>query len=74
ELQHLRSLEEEYEEWRRELKYTGQLGLSLTDLFPVLKAVGVRVGFACCDKGLKNGGGGGIVVVKLDVISGIVVA
>ncbi|GJU35808.1 hypothetical protein Tco_1184162 [Tanacetum coccineum] len=37
----------------------------------VSEAVGVRAGVACCDRGLKKGGGGGIVVVKLDVISGI---
>nr|GFD59785.1 hypothetical protein [Tanacetum cinerariifolium] len=40
----------------------------------VSEAVGVRVGVACCDRGLRNEGGEGIVVVKLDVISGIVVA
>ncbi|GKF59314.1 hypothetical protein Tco_0176100, partial [Tanacetum coccineum] len=40
----------------------------------VSEAVGVGAGVACCDRGLKKGGGRGIVVVKLNVISGIVVA
>ncbi|GJY99956.1 hypothetical protein Tco_0517386 [Tanacetum coccineum] len=40
----------------------------------VSEAVGVRVGVASCCRGLKKRGSGGIVVVKLDVISGIAVA
>nr|GFA60720.1 hypothetical protein [Tanacetum cinerariifolium] len=35
----------------------------------VSEAVGVRVGVACYDRGLKNEGGGGVGVVELDVIS-----
>ncbi|GKD84565.1 hypothetical protein Tco_1355719, partial [Tanacetum coccineum] len=38
------------------------------------KVVGVRVSVACCGRGLKNRGGGGIVVMKLDVVSGTVIA
>ncbi|GKF17793.1 hypothetical protein Tco_0062711, partial [Tanacetum coccineum] len=34
------------------------------------EVIGVGVGVACCGRGLKKGGGGGIVIVKLDVISG----
>ncbi|GKD01349.1 hypothetical protein Tco_1171623, partial [Tanacetum coccineum] len=38
------------------------------------KVVGVRVGVACYRRGLKNGGGGGIVVMKPNVISGTAIA
>ncbi|GKC13311.1 hypothetical protein Tco_1010093, partial [Tanacetum coccineum] len=37
------------------------------------KAVGVGVGVACCRRGLKIGGGGGMVIVKSYMISGIAV-
>nr|GEU38795.1 hypothetical protein [Tanacetum cinerariifolium] len=35
------------------------------------EVVGVKVGVACCRRGLKKIGGEGIVMVKMDVISGI---
>ncbi|GKC99016.1 hypothetical protein Tco_1169291, partial [Tanacetum coccineum] len=38
------------------------------------EVVGVGVGVACYRRGLENGGGRGIVVVKLDVISETAVA
>ncbi|GJX54431.1 hypothetical protein Tco_0282800 [Tanacetum coccineum] len=41
--------------------------------FVALETVGVRVGVACCGRGLKEGGSGGMVVGKVDVISGITV-
>ncbi|GKC58086.1 hypothetical protein Tco_1085684 [Tanacetum coccineum] len=47
---------------------------SVGDDVVVSEAVGVGVGVTCYDRGLKNGGGRGLVVVKLDVISGITVA
>ncbi|GJU09664.1 hypothetical protein Tco_1132060 [Tanacetum coccineum] len=42
--------------------------------FVASKVVGVGVSVDYCGRGLKNRGGGGIVVVKLDVILGIAVA
>ncbi|GJT83610.1 hypothetical protein Tco_1057952 [Tanacetum coccineum] len=37
------------------------------------EAVGARVGVACYGRGLKEGGDGGMVVVKADLISWITV-
>ncbi|GJY91570.1 hypothetical protein Tco_0506766 [Tanacetum coccineum] len=37
------------------------------------KSVGVGIGVACYGRGLKEGGGGGMVMVKEDMILGITV-
>ncbi|GKG44257.1 hypothetical protein Tco_0485695, partial [Tanacetum coccineum] len=39
-----------------------------------VEVVVVEVSVCCCRRGLKNGGGRGVVVVKPDVISRIAVA